>query len=97
MGHPRGAAGCPIEEGQFSLGRPIDELVDEDDVAGSDVLLERSARRRGDHVGTTLFVKGVYVGSVVDLGWGETMGPSMSVYIRTAFTSAVHTPIHVLS
>ena len=54
---------------------PVDELVDDDEAAGRELLLQRSDRRDGEQVGAPGAFQRVDIGACVHMGWRQAMPP----------------------
>ena len=61
------------EERALALVGAIDELVDQDEGAGRQLLLERAAGRQRDEIGDTGALEHVDIGAIVDVGRRQPM------------------------
>ena len=62
----------------MSLRSPVDEGVENDEVAGLHLLLERAATGGRDDVRHSQLLHGANVGAVVDLGWVQAVLPPVA-------------------
>ena len=70
-------AAC-AEEALLASKSPVDELVDDDEVARSEVLAQAADRRQGDDVGDAAALQRVDIGAEIDLGWRDLMTAPMA-------------------
>src|SRR5262249_56923534 len=73
MRHRRVREETGAKELALALVGAIDELVDEDEGAGRQLLPERAAGGERDEIGHTCALERIDVGAVVDVGGGEPM------------------------
>lgn len=66
MAHSSGTGGASVIEGLRSLGGPVDELVDNDDVSGPNLLPQGTAGGGDDDVCAALLLQSPDVRPVVD-------------------------------
>ena len=64
---------APAEERTLALMRAVDELVDQNESAGRQVLPERAAGRERDQIGDAGALEHVDIGAIVDVGRRERM------------------------
>ncbi len=64
-------------EALFPLGRPVNERVEKDEIAGSEVFTEATTCRSRQNMGYSQFLHCTNVGSIVDLGRVEPMTLTM--------------------
>src|SRR5205085_8452269 len=61
------------EERALALVRAVDELIDENEGAGRQLLLERATGRQRDQIGNARALEDVDIGAVVDIGRRKAM------------------------
>ena len=73
----RGTRVLAIVKRGLSLTGSVNELIQEDNVAGMDVFAERAACCGDYDMGATFFLQGMDVGTVVDVRWHKVVLFSM--------------------
>ncbi len=71
-----------VEKGLNTLRRPVDELVEDDQITGAIFFAQRPTARGREDVSTPGFLQGPYVGTEVDVGWHYFVIPAMPAIAR---------------